>query len=177
VQFLARTPTFLVNPVDPAHCRSSFPRATTRDQSRRILTNPGATIMQFIPYLDFDGQCREAFDFYATVFNGKITMRMTFGESPMASEMPVEAHDRVMHSQLESAGGILMGADGPPHSASRRSCVSLPVDTPTEAERIFNALAAGGEVQMPIQETFWAERFGMLTDRYGKAWMVNCAKA
>jgi PhnB protein len=144
--------------------------------ARRAITHAGATIMQFIPYLDFDGKCREAFDFYATVFNGKITMRMTFGESPMASEMPPEAHDRVMHSQLESAGGILMGADGPPHSASKRSCVSLPVDTPAEAERIFNALAEGGEVQMPIQETFWAERFGMLTDRYGKAWMVNCAK-
>jgi PhnB protein len=166
----------LGNPVDPTCCRSSFPRAIARDQPRRDITNAGANIMQFIPYLDFDGQCREAFDFYATVFNGKITMRMTFGESPMASEMPPEAHDRVMHSQLDCAGGILMGADGPPHSASKKSCVSLPIDTPAEAERIFNALAEGGDVQMPIQETFWAERFGMLTDRYGKAWMVNCAK-
>jgi len=132
--------------------------------------------MQFIPYLDFDGQCREAFDFYATVFNGKISMRMTYGESPMAGEMPVETHGRVMHSQLESDGGILMGADGPPHSASKKGCVNLPVDTAAEADRIFNALAVGGEVQMPIQETFWAKRFGVLTDRYGKAWMVNCMK-
>jgi PhnB protein len=166
----------LANSVDPVHSRSSFPGTTAWDQSRLALTNAGATIMQFIPYLDFDGQCREAFDFYATVFNGKITMRMTFGESPMASEVPAEARDRVMHSQLDCAGGILMGADGPPHSASRKSCISLPIDTPAEAERIFNALADGGEVQMPIQETFWAKRFGMLTDRYGKAWMVNCAK-
>jgi PhnB protein len=132
--------------------------------------------MQFIPYLDFDGQCREAFDFYATVFNGNITFRMTYGESPTASEMPAATHSRIMHSQLESAGGILMGADGPPHKESNRGCVHLPVDTPAEAERIFNALVAGGEVQMALQETFWAKRFGMLTDRYGKAWMVNCMK-
>jgi len=62
-----------------------------------------------------------------------------------------------MHSQLESAGSILMGADGPPHSASKKGCVNLPVDTVTEAERIFSALAEGGEVRMPIQETFWAK--------------------
>jgi PhnB protein len=133
--------------------------------------------MQFIPYLDFDGQCREAFDFYAGIFRAKVTMRMTYGESPMAADMPVETHGRVMHSQLESASGILMGADGPPHQASSRGCVNIQVDSPAEAERIFHALADGGEVQMPIAETFWAQRFGMLTDRYGKAWMVNCMKS
>ena len=132
--------------------------------------------MQFIPYLDFDGQCREAFDFYATAFQGKITMRMTFGESPMAKDMPPEAHGRVMHSQLETANGILMGADGPPHTHTHAGCVNLNVDSPAEADRVFNALAVGGDVQMPIAETFWAHRFGMLTDRYGKAWMVNCTK-
>ena len=62
--------------------------------------------MQFIAYLDFDGHCREAFDFYARVFNGRITMRMTYGESPMAGEMPPETHGRVMHSQLESGDGL-----------------------------------------------------------------------
>ena len=133
--------------------------------------------MQFIPYLNFDGQCGEAFDFYAKVFDAKICFRMTYGESPMAKDMPVETHGRVMHTQLESAGGILMGADGPPDTESHKGCVNLPIDTPAEAERVFNALAEGGEVQMPIQETFWAHRFGMLQDRYGKAWMVNCMKA
>ena len=132
--------------------------------------------MQFIPYLDFDGQCREAFDFYATVFKGQITMRMTYGESPMAADMPQETHSRVMHSQLESAGGVLMGADGPPHDASNRGCVNAQVDTPAEAERIFSALSDGAEIQMPLAETFWAHRFGMLVDRYGKGWMVNCMK-
>lgn len=133
--------------------------------------------MQFIPYLDFDGQAREAFDFYAKAFNGKITMRMTYGESPMAAQMPPETHGRVMHSQLETPnGGIVMGADGPPHTARTTGCVNVSVDDPLEAERVFKALSEGGEVSMPIGETFWAHRFGMLTDRFGKAWMVNCLK-
>lgn len=132
--------------------------------------------MQFIPYLNFDGQCREAFDFYATALNGTITSRMTYGGSPMAEQMSPETHDRVMHSQLESAGGILMGADGPPNSTTHKGMVNILVNTAAEAERAFNALAEGGEVGMPIQETFWAHRFGMLTDRYGKAWMVNCLR-
>ena len=132
--------------------------------------------MQFIAYLDFDGQCREAFDFYARVFNGRITLRMTYGESPMASEMPPETHERVMHSQLESGGAILMGADGPPHGPPGRGCVNIVVDTPAEAEHVFTGLSDGANVQMPLHETFWAHRFGMLTDRYGKGWMVNCMK-
>lgn len=132
--------------------------------------------MQFIPYLDFDGDCREAFDFYARVFDGRITLRTTYGESPMAKDMPPETHARVMHSQLESQGAVLMGADGPPRNASNRGCMNIAVDTPAEAERIYAALGEGGSVQMPLQETFWAQRFGMLTDRYGKGWMINCMK-
>jgi PhnB protein len=132
--------------------------------------------MQFIPYLDFDGQAREAFDFYAKAFNGKITMRMTYGESPMAAQMPPETHGRVMHSQLETPHSILMGADGPPHTTRSTGCVNISVNDPAEAERVFKALSEGGEVSMPIGETFWADRFGILTDRYGKAWMVNCLK-
>lgn len=132
--------------------------------------------MKFVPYLDFDGQCREAFDFYATVFQGSITMRMTYGESPMAGELPTATHGRVMHNTLESAGAVLMGADGPPGTASHKGCVNVQVDAPAEAERVFQALSDGGAVQMPIQETFWAKRFGMVTDRFGKAWMINCMK-
>lgn len=132
--------------------------------------------MQFIPYLDFDGQCREAFDFYAKVFKGNITYRTTYGESPIAGEMPKETHGRIMHNTLESSGGVLMGADGPPGNQNSRGCVNITVDRETEAERVFEALAEGGQVTMPIAETFWAKRFGMLTDRYGKAWMVNCMK-
>jgi PhnB protein len=132
--------------------------------------------MRFIPYLDFDGDCREAFDFYAQVFRGQVTMRMTYGESPVAADMPPATHGRVMHSQLEAAGTILMGADGPPHARSHKGCVNAQVDDIAEAERNFAALAQGGTVQMAVAETFWAHRFGMLVDRFGKAWMVNCLK-
>lgn len=132
--------------------------------------------MQLIPYLDFDGQCREAFDLYARVFNGKISQRFTYGESPMAAQTPPEGHGRIMHTQLECAGTVLMGADGPPQSHANKGCVNIQVEDTAEAERIFAALAEGGSVQMPIGETFWALRFGMLTDRYGKGWMVNCLK-
>jgi PhnB protein len=130
--------------------------------------------MQFIPYLDFDGQCREAFDFYAKVFNGKVS-RFTFGESPMAADVPPTSHGRIMHSELKSETAVFMGADGP-HGTSNRGCVNIQVDTIADAERIFAALSEGASVQMPLAETFWAQRFGMLTDRFGKAWMVNCRK-
>ncbi|RDI99897.1 VOC family protein [Dyella solisilvae] len=133
--------------------------------------------MRFIPYLNFNGDCQQAFDFYAKAFNGRVTMRMTYGESPMAKDMPPDTHGRVMHSQLESANGILVGADGPPQSDTEGGVVNIDVKTPAEAERVFNALADGGSVQMPIGETFWAHRFGLLTDRFGKGWMVNCLKS
>lgn len=133
--------------------------------------------MKFIPYLDFDGQAREAFDFYAKALNGKITMRMTYGESPMAKDMPPETHGRVMHSQLETSHSILMGADAPPNTATSKGCVNIDVENPAEADRVFKALSEGGVVTLPIAETFWAHRFGMFTDRFGKAWMVNCLKS
>ena len=131
--------------------------------------------MKFIPYMDFDGQCSEAFDFYQRIFAGKVA-RFTYGESPMAADMPAATHNRIMHAQLETAGTVLMGADGPPHSQSNKGCVNIQVESAAEAERIFAALSEGASVQMPLGETFWAHRFGMLTDRYGKGWMINCMK-
>ena len=134
--------------------------------------------MQLIPYLNYDGQCKEAFDFYAQVLGGKITGRMTYGDSPMCDQMPADSHDRVMHSQLEIGSAVLMGADGPPPHTPQSvgTTINIMVDTPADAERIFAALAEGGDVKMPMEETFWAQRWGMLVDRYGKPWMVNCMK-
>lgn len=134
--------------------------------------------MRFIAYLNFDGQCRAAFDLYREVFRGEIVMRMTYGDSPMRDEMPADSRDRIMHCQLEAAGAVLMGADGPPpHTASGQgTCVNIDVNGIEEAERIYAALSAGGEVQMPLQETFWAHRWGAFTDRFGKPWMINCMK-
>ncbi len=131
--------------------------------------------MQLIAYLDFDGRCREAFEFYAEVLGGK-PMIFTFGDSPMAKDMPPETHGRVMHCALHIGEAVLMGADGPSGNPPSRGCVNIQVDTPEEADRIFAALSAGGSIQMPIAETFWAHRFGLFNDRYGKGWMVNCLK-
>lgn len=131
--------------------------------------------MQLIPYLNFDGRCREAFELYRDLLGGEITGIMTYGESPMAGEMPAESHDGVMHAQLVAGGATLMGSDGPPEedAAARRMWVALIVDEASEAERIFEGLADDADVQMPIQETFWAERFAMLVDRFGTAWIIN----
>lgn len=132
--------------------------------------------MQFIPYLNFAGSAREAMDFYARVFGGEVTQRFTYGESPMAEQCGPASADHVMHSQMEVAGAMLMGADGPPPHDAGSTCVNIAIDTPEEAERIFAALSEGGSVQCPIAETFWAHRFGALTDKYGKGWLVNCLK-
>jgi PhnB protein len=133
--------------------------------------------MRLIAYLNFSGQCGPAFDFYRDVFRGEITARFTYGESPMRDEIPAEGHGQLMHCQLEAAGAVLMGADGPPHAAQvQGTVVNIDLDSIEEAERIYAELSAGGEVQMPLQETFWAHRWAAFTDRYGKPWMVNCMK-
>lgn len=135
--------------------------------------------MQLVPYLNFDGNCREAFDFYCSVFDGEIVDRMTYGGSPMAADMPPESHGQVMHSLLRAGGAELMGADGPPShgQAGQGAFVNVMVDTVEEAERIWARLSQGAQVRMPLQETFWAHRFGMLADRYGKPWMVSCVRS
>jgi PhnB protein len=134
--------------------------------------------MQLIAYLNFNGNCREAFDFYRDVFKGEITTRMTYGESPMRDQMPPDSYGMIMHNQLEADGAILMGADGPPPHDGKggNTYININVQDVDEAERIFHALSAGGNVQMPLQETFWAHRWASLTDRFGKPWMVNCMK-
>ena len=132
--------------------------------------------MQLVAYLNFPGTARAAMDFYAAALGGKVTQRFTYGESPMAADMPEEARGNVMHSQVEVGSALIMGADGPPPHEAGSATINVMPDTPEEAERIFRALAEGGEVNMPLEETFWAHRFGALTDKVGKHWMVNCLK-
>ncbi|MGG6462206.1 VOC family protein [Solilutibacter silvestris] len=132
--------------------------------------------MQLIAYLNFDGNAREAMDFYAQALGGKVTQRFTYGESPMAEQCGPDSADKVMHSQVEVGEVTLMGADGPPPHAAGSTTINIVTDTAEEAERIFAAMSAGGTVQMPIAETFWAHRFGMFTDKFGKGWLVNCRK-
>lgn len=132
--------------------------------------------MQLIAYLNFDGNAREAMDFYARALGGKVTQRFTYGESPMAEQCGPDSADKVMHSQVEIGGVTLMGADGPPPHAAGSTTINIVTDTPEEAERIFAAMSEGGTVHMPLAETFWAHRFGMFADKFGKGWLVNCRK-
>lgn len=135
--------------------------------------------MQLNPYLMFDGRCEAAFAFYAQCLGGEIVAMITNGESPVADEVPSERHDKILHARLVLGDQVLMGSDAPPehHEEPQGFSVTLGVDDPVEAERIFGALAEDGTVRMPLQETFWAVRFGMLVDRFGIPWMVNCERA
>ena len=133
--------------------------------------------MQLVPYLNFNGQCAEAFKFYQECLGGEITAQFTFGEMPGCEEMPAEFKSRIMHARLVIGDTEIMGSDAPPQHAETAQgfAVAIQVTDPAEAEKIFAALEPGATVQMPMGETGWSTRFGMLTDRFGTPWMVNCA--
>jgi PhnB protein len=134
--------------------------------------------MQVNPYLLFTGQCEEAFKFYEKLLGGKIQVMMSHEETPAASQVPAEWQKKILHTRMAVGNQVLMGSDAPPgrYQKPQGFSVSVSVDDPTEAERIYHALAEGAKVTMEIQETFWARRFGMLTDRFGIPWMINCEK-
>jgi PhnB protein len=104
---------------------------------------------------------------------------MTHDGTPMADQVPAEWKNKIIHARMTVGDQVLMASDAPPNDYSKPKgfSINIGVKDPTDAERIFHALADGGTVQMPIAETFWAIRFGMLTDRFGTPWMVNCEKA
>ena len=133
-----------------------------------------------VTYLSFDGQCEAAFKLYEEVLRGKILMMMRHADAPSGSGVPQtpDTANRIMHARLKVGDRLLMGGDAPKQFASKPQgfCANIIVDDPAEADRIFHALAEGGVVQMPISETFWARRFGMLIDKFGIPWMVNCEK-
>jgi PhnB protein len=134
--------------------------------------------MSFNPYLYFNGQCEEAFDFYEKCLGGKITFKMTWEGSPMAGHAPPGWSKKILHVGLASGDGVLEGCDAMPgeYKKPQSFCVMLRPKNAPEAERIFNALAVEGTVQIPIAETFWALRFGKVVDRFGIPWLVNCEK-
>lgn len=131
--------------------------------------------MQITPYLIFNGNCREAFQFYAQVLGGKIIMMQTYGESPAKDDVPAGHYNRVIHVHLQVGDAALLGSDAhseqfdPPQGTQ----VSVSVPTVAEAERIFKAFADRGKITMPFEKTFWSPGFGMLADRFGTPWMVN----
>jgi PhnB protein len=144
--------------------------------------------MQFTPYLDFDGNCAEAFAFYAKLFNGTIDYQGTYGEMP-ASEgtpsIPESARQRIMHVHLKAGEQSLMGSDAMPgadpscggYQPAQGLWVSVQPANVAEGRRMFDALAEGGQTIMPFAATFWSAGFGMVKDRFGTPWMVNVMEA
>lgn len=132
--------------------------------------------MQLNSYLTFNGDCKTAFEFYEKTFGGKLEAMMTHAGTPAESQMPPGWRDKILHARLMVGNSALMGSDAPPDRYQRPQgfYVNIGTTDPEEAERVFQALAADGKVTMPLQQTFWARRFGMLTDRFGVPWMVNC---
>lgn len=132
--------------------------------------------MQVVPYLMFSDQCAAAFRFYAELLGGEIIALQTHGESPVANEVPPDWHPLVIHARLKIGDQVLMGSDSPPEYREKAQgmYVSLQLDALAEARRVFDALAKGGVIKMPFEKTFWAAGFGMLVDRFGTPWMVNC---
>jgi PhnB protein len=135
-------------------------------------------MMQLNPHLTFDGQCEAAFQFYERCLGGKIVMMMSYGDSPVAEQTPPDWRKKIIHATLALGDQRLTGGDAGPerYQKPRGFSVLLQVGDAAETDRIFAALAEKGTVEMPVQETFWALRFGMLVDQFGTPWIVNCGK-
>jgi PhnB protein len=132
--------------------------------------------MQIASYLMFEGQCREAFTAYESILGGRIEAMMNYAEMPPGNGPAPEQADLVMHACLKLGDQMLMASDAPPGQSEgpmRSVSVYVGVQAIPDAERIFAALSEGGEVKMPLAETFWAPRFGMLRDRFGTSWMIS----
>lgn len=133
--------------------------------------------MQINVHIPFQGQCEEAFKLYEKTLGGKITFMGRYSEMPDQSMTPPGWGDKIMHASMDINGVTIMGADSAHHYAKPQGIdVSVNVTDPAEAERVFATLSEGGQVRMPLEETFWALKFGMLTDKYGVPWMINCGK-
>ena len=130
------------------------------------------------PYLNFSGNCEEAFNFYKSIFGGEFLDFQRFNEVPSDAQLPVIESDMIMHVSLPIGNGtLLMGSDRPasmgPVTIGNNVHVSIQTSSDEETDRLFNDLSAGGQVSMHLQETFWGARFGMLIDKFGIQWMVN----
>lgn len=132
--------------------------------------------MQLSTHLSFSGKCEEAFKFYQQCLGGNIQAMMTWGDSPMADQVPSDMRDKIIHATLIVGDSALLGSDAPVdrYEEPKGFTVTIQLDDVAEAERIFGALSDGGTATMPLQQTYWAARFGMLVDRFGIPWMINC---
>jgi PhnB protein len=135
--------------------------------------------MKLNTYLFFDGNCEAAITFYERCLGGKIEAMMRYDGSPAEQQVPAEWRNRILHACLIVGNNMLMASDCPPGRFDRPQGFSATINVPepAEAERVFEALAKDGTVTMPMEKTFWSARFGMLVDRFGIPWMVNCDQA
>ena len=125
-------------------------------------------------YVNYKGNCREAFQFYEKHLGGKIIMMSTFNEMPDSSNIPEERKNDILHARIEIGNTLIMGADIPHAEPMRSAYLTLSVDSIEEAERIYKVLADGGEIFMKLEQTFYASRFAMLRDKFGTNWMLLC---
>jgi PhnB protein len=130
-----------------------------------------------IAYLSSNGNCAEAMRFYERALGAKVEIMMSGADSPMAAQIPKEFAHRIMHARLALPdGGLLFAGDAPgnmPYEGIKGVSITLNYDTISQAQKVFDALAAGGQVTMPMQPAFWAKIWGMLTDKFGTPWIVN----
>ena len=133
---------------------------------------------QLATHLGFDGQCEAAFKFYEKVLRGKMLMMVRVADAPPEVPRMPGTENRIMHARLQVGNSLIMGGDAPKEYLQKPQGfnTNISIDDPTEADRIFRELSDGGKVTMPIGETFWAHRFGVLIDKFGIPWMVNCEK-
>ena len=128
--------------------------------------------MQLHTYVNYGGNCEQAFRFYEQHLGGKVTMLMRHGDQPSPTSVSPDWKDAVLHARMDLGGTELLGADIPGYQPMRSAYLSLTVDSNEEAERIYALLSEGGQLFMPMQETFYAYKFSMLQDKFGINWMV-----
>lgn len=132
--------------------------------------------MEVSAYVSFKGDCEAAFKYYVEVLGAKLGLLFSYVNSPMADVVPEGWENKIMHGSVRIGGKLIEGADAPPERYEKPQGIALSLNVPTveEAERVFEKLGSGGKVLYPIAKTLWSERFGMVVDRFGIPWMINC---
>ena len=132
--------------------------------------------MQVNPYLSFKGDCEAAFKLYEQCLGATVGTIYRYEGTPLADQVPADWHDKVMHGSVTFGDQVLMGGDVAPdrYEEPKGFSLSLHIASTTEADRIFHELSQNGAIAVPLEKTFWAARFGMVIDRFGIPWMINC---
>ncbi len=138
--------------------------------------------MTINPYLNFNGNTEDAFNFYKSVFGGEFAILQRFKDVSDGDKMPAEVQNKIMHVSLPIGNTILMASDslealGQKLSVGNNFYISISTESRGETDRLFNALSAGGEIEMPLEKQFWGAYFGVFKDKFGIQWMLNCQES